>query len=202
MNDLLMYERDFLSKGKKVIAGIDEAGRGPLAGPVVVASVIMPLDNIIEGVNDSKKVPEKKRKELYKKILETALAYDIEVVDVETIDRINILNATKLGMKNCIDNIKVKPDVVLIDAVKIDSDVETVPIIKGDTKSYSIASASILAKEYRDNLMREYDEEYPVYNFSKHKGYGTKLHIDLIKQYGICSLHRKTFVKKFYEHKD
>lgn len=202
MTDLLVYERELLSKGKKIIAGIDEAGRGPLAGPVVVASVIMPLDDIIDGVNDSKKLSEKKRRELYGKIIDTAIAYDIEVVDVQTIDRINILNATKLGMKNCIDNISVKPDIALIDAVKIDSDVETLSVIKGDAKSYSIAAASILAKEYRDNLMREYDRQYPLYNFAKHKGYGTKLHIDLIKQYGICEIHRRTFVKNFYEQQD
>lgn len=202
MTDLLVYERELLSKGKKIIAGIDEAGRGPLAGPVVVASVIMPLDDIIDGINDSKKLSEKKRRELYGKIIDTAIAYDIEVVDVQTIDRINILNATKLGMKNCIDNISVKPDIALIDAVKIDSDVETLSVIKGDAKSYSIAAASILAKEYRDNLMREYDRQYPLYNFAKHKGYGTKLHIDLIKQYGICEIHRRTFVKNFYEQQD
>ncbi len=202
MNDLLTFEREFTAKGKQLIAGIDEAGRGPLAGPIVVASVIMPLDNIIDGINDSKKVAEKKRELLYQKIIDTALAYDIEVIDEKTIDEINILNATKMGMQNCIKNLKVKPDLVLIDAVEIKSDVETLSIIKGDAKSYSIAAASILAKVYRDNLMREYDKEFPMYGFAKHKGYGTKMHIDAIKQYGICKIHRRSFVKNFYEVKD
>ena len=199
MNDLLTFEREFTAKGKQLIAGIDEAGRGPLAGPIVVASVIMPLDNIIDGINDSKKVAEKKRELLYQKIIDTALAYDIEVIDEKTIDEINILNATKMGMQNCIKNLKIKPDLVLIDAVEIKSDVETLSIIKGDAKSYSIAAASILAKVYRDNLMREYDKEFPMYGFAKHKGYGTKMHIDAIKQYGICKIHRRSFVKNFYE---
>ncbi len=200
--DMLQFEKEFASQGKMLIAGIDEAGRGTLAGPVVVASVIMPLDNIIDGINDSKKLSEKKRNELYEKIKQTAISYHIEVIDEKIIDDINILNATKLGMKNCIDKLDKMPDVVLIDAVKIDSDVQTVSIIKGDAKSYSIAAASILAKVYRDNLMLQYDKEYPVYNFAKHKGYGTKMHIDAIKQYGICPIHRRTFVKNFYEQKD
>ena len=200
--DMLQFEKEFASQGKMLIAGIDEAGRGPLAGPVVVASVIMPLDNIIDGINDSKKLSEKKRNELFEKIKQTAISYHIEVIDEKIIDDINILNATKLGMKNCIDKLDKTPDVVLIDAVKIDSDVQTVSIIKGDAKSYSIAAASILAKVYRDNLMLQYDKEYPVYNFAKHKGYGTKMHIDAIKQYGICPIHRRTFVKNFYEQKD
>lgn len=202
MNDLFTFEREFTAKGKQLIAGIDEAGRGPLAGPIVVASVIMPLDNIIDGINDSKKVAKKKRELLYQKIIDTALAYDIEVIDEKTIDEINILNATKMGMQNCIKNLKIKPDLVLIDAVEIKSDAETLSIIKGDAKSYSIAAASILAKVYRDNLMREYDKEFPMYGFAKHKGYGTKMHIDAIKQYGICKIHRRSFVKNFYEVKD
>ena len=200
--DMLQFEKEFVSQGKKLIAGIDEAGRGPLAGPVVVASVIMPFDNIIDGINDSKKLSEKKRNELFEKIKQTAISYHIEVIDEKIIDDINILNATKLGMKNCIDKLDKTPDVVLIDAVKIDSDVQTVSIIKGDAKSYSIAAASILAKVHRDNLMLQYDKEYPIYNFAKHKGYGTKVHIEAIKQHGICPIHRRTFVKNFYEHKD
>ena len=200
--NMLQFENEFLAQGKKLVAGIDEAGRGPLAGPVVVASVIMPMDNIIDGINDSKKLTEKKRNELFEKIKQIAICYHIEVVDEKVIDEINILNATKLGMKNCIDKLETRPDVVLIDAVKIDSDVQTVSIIKGDAKSYSIAAASILAKVYRDNMMLQYDKDYPVYNFAKHKGYGTKIHIDAIKQYGICPIHRKTFVKNFYEQKD
>ena len=200
--DMLQYEKEFLSQGEKLIAGIDEAGRGPLAGPVVVASVIMPLDNVIDGINDSKKLSEKKRNLLFEQIKQVAISYHIEVIDEKVIDEINILNATKQGMKNCIDKLETKPDVVFIDAVKIDSDVQTVSIIKGDAKSYSIAAASILAKVYRDNLMLQYHEQYPIYNFAKHKGYGTKMHIDAIKQYGICPIHRRTFVKNFYEQKD
>lgn len=196
---MLEYENSYLSRGYRFIAGIDEAGRGPLAGPVCVASVIMPLDDnsIIEGINDSKKLSEKKRDALYNQIIDKAIAYHIELVDVETIDSINILNATKLGMMTCIDRLDVKPDVVLIDAVPINSDVETLSIIKGDALSYSIACASILAKVTRDRLMVELDKEYPQYGFAKHKGYGTKAHIDALKAHGKCPHHRDTFIKNF-----
>ena len=198
---MLDYEKEYLSKGCKYIAGIDEAGRGPLAGPVCVASVIMPLDeeNIIEGINDSKKLSEKKRDLLYDKIMEKAIAYHIELVDEETIDKINILNATKVGMMVCINELSIKPDVVLIDAVKIDSDIETVSIIKGDQLSYSIACASILAKVTRDRLMLEIDKEYPEYGFAKHKGYGTKVHIEALKKYGKCPRHRNSFIGHFVD---
>lgn len=198
---MLDYEKEYLSKGCKYIAGIDEAGRGPLAGPVCVASVIMPLDeeNIIEGINDSKKLSEKKRDLLYDKIMEKAIAYHIELVDEETIDKINILNATKVGMMVCINELSVKPDIVLIDAVKIDSDIETVSIIKGDQLSYSIACASILAKVTRDRLMLEIDKEYPEYGFAKHKGYGTKVHIEALKKYGKCPRHRNSFIGHFVD---
>lgn len=181
-----------------LIAGIDEAGRGPLAGPVVVASVIMPLESecIIESVNDSKKLSPKLRELLYKKIMSAAISYHIEVIDNVVIDEINILNATKLGMKNCIENLSVVPDVVLIDAVRIEADVSTVSIIKGDELSYNIACASILAKVYRDRLMCEFDKLYPKYQFAKHKGYGTKLHIETLKQVGKCDIHRQSFIKK------
>lgn len=193
---MLDYENKY--KGK-LIAGIDEAGRGPLAGPVVCACVIMPLDEdkLIDGINDSKKLTEKKREELYDKIIERAIAYSIVEVDERTIDRINILNATKLGMKRALDGLKVKPDIVLIDAVKIDTDLPQDNIIKGDAKSYNIASASILAKVYRDRLMKKLSEKYPQYNFAKHKGYGTKEHIENLKKYGKCELHRETFIKNF-----
>ncbi len=193
------YEDKYKSDGYKLIAGIDEAGRGPLAGPVVCAIAIMPLDKdkIIEGVNDSKKLSPKVREILYDKILGTAIAYQIEVVDNKTIDKINILNATKQGMINCINNISITPDIVLIDAVKINSDIVTVPIIKGDEKSYSIACASILAKVYRDRLMQQYDKVYPQYLFAKHKGYGTQKHIELLKKFGKCEIHRDTFIKNF-----
>lgn len=198
---MLDYEKSCLEKGYKNIAGIDEAGRGPLAGPVCVASVIMPLNDsdIIEGINDSKKLTEKKRELLYDKIIEKAIAYHIELVDEETIDTINILNATKVGMMSCIDKLSIKPDIVLIDAVKISSDVETISIIKGDQLSYSIACASILAKVTRDRLMLEIDKEYPEYLFAKHKGYGTKAHIEALKKYGKCPRHRNSFIKNFVE---
>lgn len=193
---MLDYENKY--KGKR-IAGIDEAGRGPLAGPVVCACVIMPLDEdkLIDGINDSKKLTEKKREELYDKIIERAIAYSIVEVDERTIDRINILNATKHGMKRALDGLKVKPDIVLIDAVKLDTNLPQDNIIKGDAKSYNIASASILAKVYRDRLMKELSEKYPQYNFAKHKGYGTKEHIENLKKYGKCELHRETFIKNF-----
>lgn len=196
---MLQYENKFLSEGKKLIAGIDEAGRGPLAGPVCVAMVIMPLDedSIIEGVNDSKKLTEKKREQLFDEIISKALAYHIEFIDEETIDSINILNATKLGMLTCINSIELKPDIVLIDAVPISSEIETLSIIKGDALSYSIACASILAKVSRDRLMLELDKKYPSYGFAKHKGYGTKVHIDNLKTYGKCPCHRNSFIKNF-----
>lgn len=196
---MLEYENKFLSQGKKIIAGIDEAGRGPLAGPVCVASVIMPLDenNIIDGVNDSKKLTEKKREKLFDEIISKALAYHIEFVDEMTIDTINILNATKLGMLTCINSLELKPDIVLIDAVNINSEIETLSIIKGDALSYSIACASILAKVSRDRLMLELDKQYPQYGFAKHKGYGTKLHIENLKKYGKCPCHRDSFIKNF-----
>jgi ribonuclease HII len=193
------YENKYLNNGYKLIAGIDEAGRGPLAGPVCVAIVVMPLDeeDRIIGINDSKKISEKKRDLLYDEILRKAIAYHIELVDENTIDTINILNATKLGMLTCINSIEPKPDVVLIDAVKIDSDIPIESIIKGDALSYSIACASILAKVTRDRYMLEMDKKYPEYNFKKHKGYGTKEHIENLKKFGKCEIHRESFIKNF-----
>ena len=198
------YENKYLSQGYKLIAGIDEAGRGPLAGPVCVAMVIMPLDkeSIISGINDSKKLSEKKRDALYNEIISKAIAYKIELVDKDTIDSINILNATKLGMLTCINNIETKPDIVLIDAVNINCDIPVESIIKGDALSYSIACASILAKVTRDRYMLEMDTKYPVYNFKKHKGYGTKEHIENLKKYGKCEIHRDTFIKNFVSERD
>ncbi len=197
---MLDYERKY---DGKLIAGIDEAGRGPLAGPVVCGCVIMPLDekHIIEGINDSKKLSEKKREELYEKIINTALSYSIVEVDEKTIDAINILNATKLGMKNALNALNVAPDIVLIDAVKIETDIPQDNIIKGDALSYNIAAASILAKVYRDRKMKELDKIYPLYNFAKHKGYGTKEHIEALKKYGKCEIHRDTFIKNFISNK-
>lgn len=193
---MLDYEKRF--KGK-LLAGIDEAGRGPLAGPVVCACVIMPLekDKIIEGINDSKKLSAKKRELLFEQIIERAICYKIVEIDEKTIDSINILNATKLGMKMALEGLSVKPERVLIDAVKIDTDILQENIIKGDALSYNIASASILAKVYRDSLMNKLDDVYPVYGFKKHKGYGTKAHIEALKTYGECPIHRQSFIKNF-----
>ena len=193
------FEFECLNLGYKLIAGMDEAGRGPLAGPVCVAIAIMPLekDKIIEGINDSKKLSEKKREALFEKIINTAISYHIEFVDEKTIDNINILNATKLGMHKCINSIDVRPDMVLIDAVKLDTDIPTKSIIKGDALSYNIACASILAKVSRDRYILSLDEKYPMYNFKKHKGYGTKEHIENLKKYGPCPVHRKTFIGHF-----
>ena len=195
---LLQYERQLEQDGCKLIAGIDEAGRGPLAGPVVVASVIMPLDDIVDGINDSKKLSAKKRELLYDKIMEKAVDLHVAIVPAATIDRINILNATKQGMLECIDGLK-KADCVLIDAVKLQTTARTLSIIHGDALSYSIAAASIIAKVTRDRLMLEYDKQYPQYNFAMHKGYGTVEHIKLLKKYGPCPLHRRSFIKNFVE---
>lgn len=195
------FENRYLASGCKLIAGIDEAGRGPLAGPVAVAIAIMPLDkdSIIEGVNDSKKLSEKKREALYDQIVDKAIAYHVELVDEDTIDSINILNATKLGMLTCLETIDPKPDITLIDAVKLDTEYPTESIIKGDALSYSIACASILAKVTRDRLMLELDEKYPEYGFKKHKGYGTKAHIEALKKYGKCPIHRNSFIGHFVD---
>ena len=192
---MLDYEKRYENL---LIAGIDEAGRGPLAGPVVCACVIMPLDEdkTIEGIDDSKKLSPKKREMLYEKIIKTALAYSIVEINEKTIDLINILNATKLGMKKALESLGILPDLVFIDAVKIDTLVKQENIIKGDTLSYNIAAASILAKVYRDRLMCELDAKYPQYNFAKHKGYGTKEHLLLLKKFGKCPLHRDSFIKK------
>ena len=197
---MLEYERQLQEGGAKYIAGIDEAGRGPLAGPVVVAGVIMPLDDgdIIAGVNDSKKLSEKKREMLYDIILEKAIDVQVAIIDNETIDRDNILNATKSGMLQCINGFN-RVDKVLIDAVKLNTEVPTLSIIHGDALSYSIAAASIIAKVTRDRLMLEYDKQYPQYNFAKHKGYGTAEHISLLKEHGPCPIHRRTFIGHFVE---
>lgn len=179
------------------ICGIDEAGRGPLAGPVVAGAVILPKGKRILYVNDSKKLSEKKREMLYDVILNEAVSVGVGIVSPERIDEINILNATYEAMREAINNLTVKPDILLNDAVTIpDVDIEQVPIIKGDAKSLSIASASIIAKVTRDRLMYHYDELYPEYGFAKHKGYGTKLHTDVLKEIGPCPIHRKTFITK------
>ena len=201
LTNLKKIEEDIYDKREnfKYICGIDEAGRGPLAGPVVVASVIMPRDSMIEGVNDSKKVSEKKREKLYDLILDEAISYGIGIIDQNEIDEINILNATKKGLTKSINELKVKPDLILVDALT-HIDTNGIPyesIIKGDAKSYSIAAASIIAKVTRDRIMREWDKIYPQYGFGKHKGYGTSAHISAIKEYGLCPLHRKSFTTHF-----
>ncbi len=197
--DNLAFEKQLLASGARLIGGMDEAGRGPLAGPVVAAAVIMPLDDIIEGIDDSKKVSEKKREILYDKIIEKAIAYKICLADEKVIDEINILSATKKAMTECVMGLSVRPDIVLVDAVKLTLEVPTKAIIKGDALSYSIAAASILAKVYRDRLMREYDIIYPAYGFSKHKGYGTKEHIDALRTVGPSPIHRRSFITHFVD---
>ncbi len=194
-----MFEYENKYRDYKYIAGMDEAGRGPLAGPVVCACVVMDLDKdkIVDGVNDSKKLTPKKREKLYDEIVKNAICYKIVEIDEKVIDKINILQATKLGMKQAVEGLLVEPDIVLIDAVRIDSDVKQQPIIHGDALSYSIACASILAKVYRDRKMVELSKVYPQYQFDKHKGYGTKLHIELLKKYGKCPIHRESFIKNF-----
>ena len=199
LDKMLEYERELYNKGYEYICGIDEAGRGPLAGPVVVAAVVMPKDSFIEGVNDSKKVSEKKREKLYDEITKSAIAYGIAIIDQKEIDDINILNATKKGLTESLMQLSEKPDIILVDALTgIDTlGIPYQSIIKGDAKSYSIAAASIIAKVTRDRIMRQWDEIYPEYGFEKNKGYGTKAHIEVIKNNGICPIHRKSFVKNF-----
>ena len=199
-NELLEYERVEQLNGKTLIAGIDEVGRGPLAGPVVCACCIMPVDDLILGVNDSKKLTEKTRERLFEIIKEKAIDYSIAEVDEKTIDEINILNATKKCMIQAVAGMKIKPEVLLVDALKLDGldeSIKQVPIIHGDAISYNIACASILAKVYRDRKMQELDGIFPQYNFKKNKGYGTAEHIKAIKNFGATSIHRKSFIKNF-----
>ncbi len=197
LTKLKEIEKELYQKGFKNICGIDEAGRGPLAGPVVIAGVIMPQDSMIEGVNDSKKVSEKKREKLYDIILEEAISYSVAIVGQDVIDEVNILNATKQGVTEVVDGLDVKPDLILVDALEHINTrgIPYEPIIKGDAKCYSISCASIIAKVTRDRIMREWDKVYPEYNFAQHKGYGTAKHIEAIKQYGLCPIHRRSFTK-------
>ena len=196
--DKLVYERELINKGCVYICGVDEVGRGPLAGPVVCAAVIMPLHDVIEGVDDSKKLSAKKRETLSAEIIEKAVAYAICRVEPEIIDEINILQATRLCMKNAVESLSVKPDFVLTDGnMKLDIGLPQKSIVKGDSLSYSIGAASVLAKVYRGGLMKEYAEKYPLYGFEKNKGYGTGKHIEAIVQSGICPVHRRSFVKKW-----
>ncbi len=185
--------------GVKRVCGVDEAGRGPLVGPVSVCACVMPADIPVLGINDSKKLTEKKREELFDSIVSVA-DYCVVMIDAETIDEINILAATKLGMKRAIEGLKTKPDIAVIDAVKgLDVAVRTESVIKADAKSYAVAAASIIAKVTRDRFMRELDAEYPQYGFIRNKGYGTAEHIEALKKYGPCPLHRKTFITNFID---
>ena len=200
LKDMSVYECENATKG--YVCGIDEAGRGPLAGPVVAAAVILPKDEVFLYLNDSKKLSEKKRNLLFEEIKKKALAFGIGIVDHKLIDEINILQATYEAMRIAIDNLSIKPDVLLNDAVTIPGvDIEQIPIVKGDAKSLSIASASVLAKVTRDRIMEELGEKYPVYGFEKHKGYGTKKHIDAILENGPCEEHRLTFLGKILQSK-
>lgn len=198
--DWLEFEKEALAKGYKSVCGVDEAGRGPLAGPVCAAAVILPEGVIIDGVNDSKKLSEKKRESLFDVIREQALSYSIAYATVDEIEEINILNATMLAMRRAIDGLEIKADYAMIDGNKIPPiDIDAECIVKGDAKSMSIACASILAKVSRDRLLYKYAEEYPMYGFDKHKGYGTTVHREAILKYGPCPYHRKSFLKKLYK---
>lgn len=195
--DWLLYENEAKNNGYNVICGVDEAGRGPLAGPVFAAAVILPDGHIIEGVNDSKKLSEKKRDLLYDKIIDECVCCSVGIATEKEIDEINILQATFLAMKRAVDSLEIKPDLALVDGNRVpplDADVET--IIKGDGKSASIAAASIIAKVSRDRYMLELAKKYPQYEFERHKGYPTKLHYEKIYEYGISDIHRKSFLKK------
>ena len=203
LDNLKRFEQNLYDEGNKLICGIDEAGRGPLAGPVVVGAVVMKPDSKLEWVNDSKKVTEKRREILYDKIIEESLAWGVGIVSWDEIDDLNILNATKKGLtialKQVVNKLQTKPDIVLVDALR-EIDTLGIPyqsIIKGDATCYSIACSSIIAKVTRDRIMREYDDAFPEYGFAKHKGYGTKEHIEAIKKFGPCLIHRKSFITHF-----
>lgn len=199
--DWLLYENKAFNNGYEIVCGVDEAGRGPLAGDVYAAAVILPKGHIIEGVNDSKKLSEKKRDMLFEKIINECVSYSIGTASAKEIDEINILQATFLAMKRAVEGLEIIPQLALVDGNRVpvfdDTDVET--IVKGDAKSASIAAASIIAKVSRDRYMVEMAEKYPQYQFEKHKGYGTKLHYEMIEKYGICEIHRKSFLKKVLE---
>lgn len=196
LETMLRYEKELYQKGYQAIAGIDEVGRGPLAGPVVTACVILPKDCKIRHLNDSKKIPKKHHEEIYEEVLARALGVGIGIVDNDTIDRVNIYEATKLGMLQAIEQMKgevTKPDYLLIDAMQLDTPIPQLSLIKGDANSLSIAAASIVAKVTRDRMMAEYAKEYPGYAFDKNVGYGTKDHLAGLKQYGVTPIHRKSF---------
>ncbi len=198
----LEFEEQALAKGYLHICGVDEAGRGPVAGPVCAAAVILPKGKIIEGVNDSKKLTEKKREALFDVIKQEAVSYSIAYASVQEIEEINILNATMLAMKRAVEGLDVKADYAMIDGDRMpDLSVDSECVVKGDARSMSIACASILAKVTRDRLLYQYAQEYPQYHFEKHKGYGTKLHKEALLEYGPCPYHRPSFLKKFLSKK-
>ena len=196
--DMLAYEKEYISQGYTNICGVDEAGRGPLAGPVCAAAVIFPEGVTVEGVNDSKKLSPKKRDELFDKIKENALAYNIAFASVDEIEKLNILNAAMLAMKRAVEGLSVKAGFILVDGNKTPyfNDIPCTAVVKGDSKSHSIAAASILAKVTRDRLMEDLAKKYPEYCFEQHKGYGTKLHREKLLQYGMCEIHRPSFLTK------
>ena len=193
MKNNYQYETELYNDGQIYIAGVDEVGRGPLAGPVVAAAVIMPKDCYIEGVTDSKKLSAKKRALLKKEIESKALAIGISFIDEKTIDEVNIYQASKLAMLDALSKLEVTPEVVLVDAMPLELEMPSISIIKGDELSFMIGCASIIAKETRDDFMIELDKKYPEYGFSKHKGYPTKAHIEAVYKYGILDIHRKTY---------
>ena len=193
LKDNLKYEKELYNDGYTLIAGVDEVGRGPLVGPVVAAAVILPKNYKLEGLTDSKKLSEAKRNYFDEIIKRDAISYGIGVIDNNIIDELNIYEATKLAMKQAISNLKIKPDYVLTDAMKLDIDIDFKPLIKGDLRSLSISAASVIAKVYRDNLMYLLDKKYPYYNFKNNKGYPTKDHIEAIKKYGIIKEHRISY---------
>lgn len=201
--DLYKYEKELYKNGKKYIGGVDEVGRGPLIGPVVAACVVLPKDFKLDGLNDSKQLSEKKRDLFYDYIIENCYAYGLGIIEPEIIDDVNIYEATKLAMKQAVDEVKkqIKIDHILIDAMPLELDIETTSIIKGDAKSVSIAAASVIAKVTRDRMMYELDEKYPEYGFKNHKGYPTKKHVEALNKYGLIEGYRKSYgpVKKILE---
>ena len=197
--ELWDYERQAWNSGAETVCGVDEAGAGPLMGPVYAAAVILPRELDIPGLNDSKKLTEKKREALYEVITTQAVSWSVTRVEAWEIDEMDILNARMLAMQNAIDGLTVRPDLALIDGNRTSEfGVEAIPVVKGDARDASIAAASILAKVTRDTFMEEMDEQYPEYGFAVHKGYGTRRHYDAIREYGMCPIHRRTFLKKFY----
>ncbi len=200
LDTITLYEKRYYDKGIEYIGGIDEVGRGPYAGPVVTACVILPKGSRIEGINDSKKLSAKKRDELFDIIRERAVSIGIGMADNYEIDELNILQATYMAMKRAVENMEIKPQQLLVDAVTIpDIDIPQEAVIKGDAKSISIGAASIIAKVTRDRIMAEYSKQYPQYGFDKNVGYGTREHEAAIREYGLCSIHRRSFTHKFYE---